>query len=245
MRQPYDIDHIDPTWVEGRGYQLICGLDVELNLLARDVSLNCSKSNRFLPWRVVSEELGSAPVHEGDFCQFLDPDSGEWVLEEFLGEWWFQQTRKVFGGYLGGTRTRDEGTGLHAPGVRSRAGSIGGKFPWWTNLTSGKSVRSWESPGPDWVANTRVISWNPHKNKSSEEIFEHAKYMNSQIRPESLSNGGKSTGNSKWMCLETGYITNAPALASYHKREGIDKSRRVKLTPEEVAFIYLWDTNSK
>jgi hypothetical protein len=244
MRQSYDIDHIDPKWKEGREYQLICGLNVDMNLLKRDVSLNCSKNNRFLPWRTVRGELGSPPVHKGDFCQFLDPDSGDWVLEEFLGIWWFEKTRKVCGQHQAGSLTRDEGTGLHAPGVNSRAGSIGGKCPWWTNRISGEVVRSWESPGPDWE-NRRVITWDTHKNKSSEEILEHAKYMNSQIRPESLSKGGKSTGNSKWMCLETGHITNAPALARYHKRMGIDKSRRVKLTPEEVAFIYLWDTNTK
>lgn len=93
----YHIDHIDPRWEEGRDYQLVCGLDVPLNLEERDASLNKSKNNRFLPYRVIREEVGNVPVDPGDWVLFLDPDTGEWVLEEFLGEWWYSKTK----GFLG------------------------------------------------------------------------------------------------------------------------------------------------
>jgi hypothetical protein len=95
------IDHIDPKWEEGRDYQLVCGLDVTLNFCERDPNFNVSKNNRFLPWRVAQKEIGSVPVNEGDLCQFLDLATGEWVLEEFLGSWWFEQTKKLCGAYMG------------------------------------------------------------------------------------------------------------------------------------------------
>jgi hypothetical protein len=91
----FDQDHIDPKWEEGRDYQMVCGLNCPLNLKTRDKTLNNRKSNRFLPWRVSQGDLGSIPVDPGDFCQFLDPDTGEWVLEEFMGEWWFEKTKTL------------------------------------------------------------------------------------------------------------------------------------------------------
>ncbi len=150
-----EIDHIDPKWKEGRDYQVICGLDCPLNFCELDEVDNQKKSNRFLPYRVTKDSLGSVPMKQGDFCQFLDPDSGEWVLEEFMGEWWFNKTRKLCGqskggnahvesghlrqisilgaskgGTITGTKMYIEGTGMFAPGVqtfetRSAAGKRG------------------------------------------------------------------------------------------------------------------------
>jgi len=240
--QSFDWDHIDPDYPEGcdRPYQMVCGFTNPLNLIERNRSLNSSKSNRFLPWRVAKNELGSVPVNPGDLCQFLNRATGEWVLEEFMGDWWFEQTRDLCGEHIAGSTTRDQKKGVHAPGMASQGGSIGGKCPWWTNLFTGEVKRAWESPGPDWV-NKREIYWSPNKNKTDQEILDHCRQMNKLISKESLTKGGSITGNSKWMCLETGYITNAPALATYHRNRGIDKSQRVKLTPEESAFIFLWD----
>ena len=92
-----DMDHIDPKWSEGRDYQIVCGLDVVFNMNERDSSLNQSKSNRFLPWRNSADELGGDPVEQGDLCLFLDPVTSKWVLEEFLGEWWFEKSKGTCG----------------------------------------------------------------------------------------------------------------------------------------------------
>lgn len=98
-----EIDHTDPLWKKGRDYQLVCGLDARhgphgvLNLCERDATLNTQKQNAFLPYRVCSEEIGVVPVEQGDLCLFLDPDTNEWVLEEFMGTWWFEKSRRSMG----------------------------------------------------------------------------------------------------------------------------------------------------
>ena len=88
------IDHIEPSWADDRGYQLVCGLDIALNYAERDPSLNIRKSNRFLPWRVSHDDFGVVPQEPGDLCLFLDPDTNEWSLQEFMGEWWFDKSRR-------------------------------------------------------------------------------------------------------------------------------------------------------
>jgi len=115
MRNPVEIDHIDPRWSEGRDYQLVCGLDIDTNFCERDNRLNIQKSNRFLPWRVAYDEVGSIPVNPGDLCQFLDCETGEWVLEEFMGNWWFKQTKNLCGNSRGGQIQRELGLGMFNP----------------------------------------------------------------------------------------------------------------------------------
>ena len=100
-KKPIHLDHIDPVWTKGRDYQLVCGLDGRhgphglANMRERDPLLNISKSNRFLPYRVCADEIGVVPVEQGDLCLFLDPDAGEWVLEEFMGTWWWEQSART------------------------------------------------------------------------------------------------------------------------------------------------------
>ena len=232
----YDWDHIDPDYPKGayRPYQLVCGLTNSFNLIERDRSTNSSKSNRFLPWRVSKDEIGSVPVDFGDLCQFLDRETGEWVLEEFMGDWYKEQTRDLCGEHVAGCRTRDDQSGLHAPGMASAGGAIGGKCPWWTNLKTGEVTRSWEKPGPDWV-NKRAITWDPNKNLTAEELREKCQAANACIRPESLSKGGVNAAKKKYICMVTGFISNAPTVARIQKRKGIDKSFRVSL--DSVYFL--------
>ena len=159
------IDHIDPDYPENcnRSYQMVCGFTNSLNLIERDHSLNASKSNRFLPWKVSSDEIGLVPVNPGDLCQFLDLATGEWVLEEFLGDWWFKQTKSLCGqsvvgqtykhllttdpevkrrgGVKAGLKTFVEKTGIHAPGMASKGGKANKGNPG-LRKNNGKKVNS-------------------------------------------------------------------------------------------------------
>ena len=112
MRNPLEKDHIDPRWDESREYQLTCGLDNDYNYCERQSTLNVQKSNRFLPWRVAMGEIGEEPIYPGDLCQFLDQDSGSWVLQEFMGEWWFEKTKTLCGNSKGGKIQYEQGLGI-------------------------------------------------------------------------------------------------------------------------------------
>ena len=134
------LDHIDPTWGEGRDYQLVCGLDCKHNWRELTVGDNSRKSNRFLPWRFCSEEIGQKPVESGDLVQFLvgfdiENDSpGEWVLMEFEGEEWYTLSKRYCaerqGGLKMGPQTGSDNVklkrGFCKPGVQSAAGKKGG-----------------------------------------------------------------------------------------------------------------------
>ncbi len=52
---------------------------------------------------------------------------------------------------------------------------------------------------------------------------------------------GASVINSiQWVCLETGHLSTSGPLTKWQKKRGIDPSRRVRLAPEESAFIFAW-----
>jgi hypothetical protein len=42
--------------------------------------------------------------------------------------------------------------------------------------------------------------------------------------------GGKNTSSQKWICLDTGHITNAGALTTYQRNRGIDTSKRKRIS---------------
>jgi len=115
MRNPLEVDHIDPRWDKSRDYQLVCGLETDYNYCERYNTLNIQKSNRFIPWRNAKGEVGGEPIEPGDLCQFLDRVTGEWVLEEFLGEWWFGQTKDLCGNSKSGKVQYEQKLGIFNP----------------------------------------------------------------------------------------------------------------------------------
>lgn len=46
---------------------------------------------------------------------------------------------------------------------------------------------------------------------------------------EEMSQTGKKISSQKWVCLETGYISNAGALTNYQKSRGIDTTKRIRV----------------
>jgi len=50
------------------------------------------------------------------------------------------------------------------------------------------------------------------------------------LTQEQLSENAKKANSQKWVCLETGYITNAGALSKYQKARNIDTSKRVRVS---------------
>jgi len=179
MRKPKEIDHIDPVWKDNRNYQLVCGFDNLLNYYEREYSLNVRKGNRFLPWRVAKNEIGEEPIEPGDLCQFLNRETGEWVLQEFMGEWWFEQTANDHGGFLGGKtqgkravesgqleKVRNPSRGGRAVFERktgigsftSEQLSLQASGFWWINTLTEKTTKSKTCPGPEWIRGRKLLS---------------------------------------------------------------------------------------
>ena len=94
LKNSPSLDHIDPTWEEGRDYQLVCGLDCQRNWRELTYSENSAKGVRFLPWRYCEGEVGVKPVETGDLCQFLNPETEEWELMEFEGKRWWELSKR-------------------------------------------------------------------------------------------------------------------------------------------------------
>ena len=49
------------------------------------------------------------------------------------------------------------------------------------------------------------------------------------LTSEQLSENAKKTNSQKWMCLETGHISNSGGLSNYQKARGIDTSKRKRI----------------
>jgi hypothetical protein len=49
------------------------------------------------------------------------------------------------------------------------------------------------------------------------------------LTTEQLSNTGKKVASQRWICLETGFITNAGNLTKYQRARGIDTSKRKRI----------------
>ena len=232
--QRYDWDHIDPDYPEGadRPYQMVCGLTNEFNLVERSNSLNARKGNRFLPWRTAQDEVGSTPINPGDLCQFLNRATGEWVLEEFMGEWWFEQTRELCGSSVAGRRTYEAGTGFWSFTEEQRSEVC-------KKGSENQPLESKALGGRNGLKTQRklgigIFGFTPQQRS------ERAKIARAATSKETLAKGGKSVNSQRHMCLVTGHISTFAGLSNYQRHRGINLNRRVQLTPEECAFIYLW-----
>jgi hypothetical protein len=165
----HDIDHTDPKWTEGRDYQLVCGLDTPLNLTSRERSLNISKNNRFLPWRVCSDEIGSEPVEKGDLCLFLDPDTSEWVLEKFLGTWWFEKSKRFCAACNSSLQFSERQKKLWADSVYKKNQSISLKGK------AGAKPGISKGPRPDVSERNKELAKSGERTKSMKRFHERKK----------------------------------------------------------------------
>jgi len=214
-----DIDHIDPRWEEGREYQLVCGFEKDpKNLREEDSSRNQSKSNRFLPWRWSREELGIIPEEPGDLALFLDPDTDEWVLEEFMGPWWYEKTWKTCGPYFGTI------TGGYVGPLRGRFGPEHPKY----GVVESEDTRKKKSE-----ASKGKPKKEEHKEKLRKNLQKIAKERKGKPRKKHTARSKQKMSEAmrsmQVMCLVTGFTTTPGALTGYQKARGIDPSNRVRI----------------
>lgn len=104
------LEHIDP-----RDSKLVCGFRSPCNEIWVDPSYNARKTNRFVPYRVYNHP---APVKFGDTGEFLV--NGEWVVCEFGGEIWWEESNRLGNSCVNGGKTQgnfcvETHTGMFTP----------------------------------------------------------------------------------------------------------------------------------
>lgn len=203
--QETEIDHIDPRWKEGRDYQLVCGLDCPLNYREEEWIQNTVKSNRFLPWRWSRTELGVVPEEPGDLALFLDPDTNEWILEEFLGSWWFEKTKHTFGGGRYAVNRTDEENHQRVTKqwetLKANPDLLKKR-----NRSVGEGTKRWREENPELAkeADRRRAEANRRSRAEEKEKWERVNQINSQKNKKLWEERGEEikerlqAGTEKW-----------------------------------------------
>lgn len=197
----------------------MCGFEKDPKNLREEYSWrNGSKSNRFLPWRWNREELGVVPEEPGDLALFLDPDTNEWVLEEFMGEWWYEKTWKTCGPYFGTI------TGGYVGPLRGRFGTEHPKY----GVVESEYTRKKKSE-----ASKGKPKKEEHKEKLRKNLQKIAKEREGKPGKKHTSGSKQKMSETmrsiQMMCLVTGFTTTPGALTGYQKSRGIDPSNRVRV----------------
>jgi hypothetical protein len=60
-------------------------------------------------------------------------------------------------------------------------------------------------------------------------IFGLTSEQKSEVSKKGGEIGGRNTSSQRWMCLETGYVSNPGGLSNYQRKRGIDTSQRKRI----------------
>jgi len=130
-----------------------------------------------------------------------------------------QRKNGIKGGKIGGNKSYELGLGAHGRSKEqmSEDGRKNGRKVY--ELGVGIFARTPEKISKD-SAKGGKISGNENK-KLGRGIY--------GLPKEKMSENGKKGASQRWMCEETGYISNSGGLTHYQKARGIDTSKRKKI----------------
>jgi hypothetical protein len=150
------LDHREPVWKEGRDYQLVCGFEKDTtNHRICTIGENSRKSNRFVPWRVA--QGWPVPEEPGDWAWFLNLETEEWEFIPWLGDRWFELTRKVSSGHFGGKTAGKKNGGWNKGITNEPRGAFKPGCRWYNNGKTNKRVFEGE-PVPRGFAPGRLFT---------------------------------------------------------------------------------------
>ena len=155
-----------------------------------------------------------------------------------------------------GWHSGDRGFGEWAYGGYLRAVEIG-RHVGWGNVPKETLVKNGKRNSKKLVAEKRGIhgatpeqriTWNKDNGAKGCHAAGRSTFEK-QTGLFALTDAQKNTRNKKGakilnslfaMCLETGYLSTLGPLAKWQRVRGINPVRRIRLTPEESAFIFAW-----
>jgi hypothetical protein len=101
------------------------------------------------------------------------------------------------------------------------SGSIGGKISGKMNKELGRGICG--------LSKEELSDAGKKGGKITGEKMKELKMGIFAITPEERSEISKKTANQKWMCTETGHISNAAGLSNYQRARDIDTSKRIRI----------------
>ena len=145
-----------------------------------------------------------------------------------------KRTGKIYG-KIGGRRAYELGVGAHGRTREkmSEDGKIGGKITYENKI--GIHGRSKE----EMIENGRKCGYRTYElgialfgrteEKISEDARKGGKIGGKLGSKEDKSKAAKKANSQRWICLETGYVSNAGGLSNYQRARGIDTSKRKRI----------------
>ena len=139
------------------------------------------------------------------------------------------------GGKIGGNKTYELGVGVHGRSKEkmSEDGKIGGKITYENKI--GIHGRTKE----EMIENGRKCGYMTYElgialfgrteEKISEDARKGGKIGGKLGSKEDKSKAAKKANSQRWICLETGYVSNAGGLSNYQRARGIDTSKRKRI----------------
>jgi hypothetical protein len=134
-------------------------------------------------------------------------------------------------GVIAGKKTYENKTGLFSLNEEERknASSKGGKIGSQKNKENKVGIFALT---PEQLSENGKIGGKIGGKKAKElGLGVHGK--SKEERRQYASKAGKVGANIKWMCTETGYVSNCGGLSSYQKKRGIETSKRIRLEPTD------------
>jgi hypothetical protein len=139
------------------------------------------------------------------------------------------------GGKISGEKTKELGLGIHGLTQEQRCessrkgGKIGGKI-------GGKKAKKL-GVGVHGRTKEQMVEHGRKGGKIGGKKSKELGVGLHGLTPEQTSENGRKGGNSaskitnsqKWMCLETGFVTNPGNLTKYQKKRDIDTSKRIRI----------------
>ena len=124
------------------------------------------------------------------------------------------------GGAISGKMNRERGVGIHALTPEQRAENVKESHKTQKEL----GIGLWGFTLEKRRDNQKRANETNRNNGTG--IYSLTK----EERSKAGKKGGKAVSSQKWMCLETGFVTNAGNLTKYQRARGIDTSKRKRVS---------------
>ena len=193
-------------------------------------------------WGLTDEQMEGKEVHHrvAQSAGGTNDPSNLFVCSPSMHRWGWHNGDKGFGEWA------------HQGGAAMKAKNLGWAFvPKETLIENGRKTSKKlmsEKRGIHGASQEQRSAWNKENgakgcHAAGRSTFEKGVglfAMSDEAKDARNKKGASIINSTQWMCLETGHLSTSGPLTKWQRKRGIDPLRRVRLTPEESAFIFVW-----